>query len=109
MKSANYAPVYCALYPEFAEIARAHGYAMAVHGSLARDFDLICIPWADTVSHPEAVIKNLLAKFALRRIGELTPMKHGRVAQTICIKHGECALDLSFMPIALPTISGESK
>lgn len=27
------------------EVARAHGYALAVHGSLARDIDLIACPW----------------------------------------------------------------
>jgi hypothetical protein len=32
------------------EIAREHGYALAVHGSLQRDLDLIAAPWT-----PEAV------------------------------------------------------
>jgi hypothetical protein len=30
MRDPNYAPVYCALYPELAEIAREHGYAMSI-------------------------------------------------------------------------------
>ncbi|OKN23544.1 hypothetical protein AM343_001586 [Klebsiella variicola] len=34
MKPANFAPVYCALYPALAEIARKHGYAMAIHGTM---------------------------------------------------------------------------
>lgn len=38
MKPANNAPVYCAIYPGLAEIARNFGYALTVHGSLARDF-----------------------------------------------------------------------
>lgn len=103
MKEANFAPVYACLYPELAEIARKHGYAMAVHGSLVRDFDIICIPWTDEATDPEIIIQAILDKFAIRRIGELTPMKHGRVAQTIILKFGEAALDLSFMPrVAVP-------
>ena len=48
MKPANRAAVYAAaLYPDLAEIAREHGYALAVHGSLARDFDLIAVPWRE--------------------------------------------------------------
>lgn len=27
------------------EVAREHGYAIGVHGSLARDVDLIAVPW----------------------------------------------------------------
>jgi hypothetical protein len=99
MKAANYAPTYCALYPELAEIARKHGYALAIHGSMARDFDLICIPWVDAPSTPGAVIDEITDTFAIRRIGTLTPMKQGRVAQTLSVGFGECALDLSFMPV----------
>lgn len=44
MKPANNAPVYACMYQELAEICRAHGYALAIHGSMARDFDLIAIP-----------------------------------------------------------------
>lgn len=102
MKPANFAPVYACLYPELAEIARSHGYAMAVHGSMARDFDLICVPWADTPGKPEAVVDAIISKFAIRKIGELTPMKHGRMCQTISLKFGEAALDLSFMPVGAP-------
>jgi len=94
MKPANYAPVYAALYPAFAEIARKHGYALAIHGSLARDFDVVGIPWADVVSDPEDVIKQITTEFDVRTIGEPVIKNHGRVAYTISIGHGECALDL---------------
>lgn len=64
MKPANLAPVYCALYPALAEIARKHGYAMAIHGTMARDFDLICIPWVETPSKPEEVVSEITATYA---------------------------------------------
>jgi hypothetical protein len=100
MKPANYAPVYAAaLYPAWAEIARQHGYALAVHGSLARDFDLICIPWGDEPKEPQAVIDAIKAEFAVKEVGGPPSEKpHGRVAYTLSIGFGECFADLSFMP-----------
>jgi hypothetical protein len=98
MKDANYAPVYCALYPQLAEIARKHGYAMAIHGSLARDFDLICIPWTEKPGLPAEVVSEITTTFAIRTVGEPDVTHHGRERWTISVKFGECAIDLSFMP-----------
>jgi hypothetical protein len=99
VKPANFAPTYLALYPELAEIARKHGYALAVHGSVGRDFDLICIPWIDEPSEPDAVIDEITKTFVIRRhSGGWESKKHGRRAHTVCI-FGEWAIDLSFMPV----------
>lgn len=35
------------LLPEIREAAKKCGYAIGVHGSLKRDFDLIACPWSD--------------------------------------------------------------
>lgn len=95
----NNAPTYMCLYPGLASIARAHGYALAVHGSLARDMDLIAVPWIDSPKSPETVISAIESEFAIKRIGELTKAPHGRMIQTIGISFGECFIDLSFMPV----------
>jgi len=50
-----------ALKPALTAKARELGYALAVHGSLLRDIDLIACPWT-----PEAVEPRVLAE-ALRR------------------------------------------
>lgn len=102
MKPASYAPVYCALYPQLAEIARKHGYAMAVHGSLQRDFDLTCIPWIERPSEPAAVVTEITETFAIRTVGEPDTTFHGRERWTISVAFGECFLDLSFMPRIFP-------
>jgi hypothetical protein len=103
MKDPNYAPVYCALYPQLAEVTRAHGYALAIHGSLGRDMDLVCIPWVDSPSEPEQVIEAITSKFHLRAVGgPPTKKPHGREAWTISVGFGECFLDLSFMPRVAP-------
>ena len=113
LKPTNYAPVYCALYPELATLVREHGYALAIHGSLARDMDLICIPWAPFPSDPDKVVNAITGKFALREIGGPPSSKlHGRIAYTISIAWGRCAIDLSFMPHVkeqLPSVSDLSK
>ena len=99
MKPPSYAPVYAAaLYPELATIFRSHGYALAVHGSLQRDLDLIAIPWVESPSEPQVVIDEITTTFAIRVVGTVAEKFHGRRAWTVSVGHGECAIDLSFMP-----------
>lgn len=98
MKDPTYAPVYCALYPKLAEIARSHGYALAIHGTLGRDMDLICVPWATAVSEPEDVVRSITNTFAIHTVGSPGKKNHGREAWTISVGHGDCAIDLSFFP-----------
>lgn len=98
MKPANFAPVYCALYPALAEIARKHGYAMAIHGTMARDFDLICIPWVEKPSKPEDVVAEITSTYATTDITNPGYKHHGRLAYSVCFGFGEFFADLSFMP-----------
>lgn len=102
MREATFAPAYCALYPQLAELTREHGYALAVHGSLARDFDLVCLPWIERPSHPDAVVAAIVGRFDIREIGTPTEKQHGRIAYTLSIGFGSCAVDLSFMPTKEP-------
>jgi len=96
----NYGPVYAAaMYPELAGIFQSHGYALAVHGSLARDFDLIGVPWADTVSQHDEVLKSITDKFAVEiSINSPAKRNHGRIAYTLICGFGNCSIDLSFLP-----------
>lgn len=102
MKDATYAPMYCALYTKLAEIARKHGYAMAVHGTLARDMDLMCIPWTEAPSEPKDVVQEITKTFYIRTIGEPDTTHHGRERWTVSVGFGECFLDISFMPRLTP-------
>ncbi len=95
----NYAPVYAAaLYPKLCKLFQKHGYALAIHGSLARDFDVIAVPWGEKLSSPDEVIKEMTEQFVFRQIGEPEAKRYGRVAYTISVGFGECTLDLSFFP-----------
>jgi len=100
MKPANRGPIYAAaLYPQLAEIARKHGYALAVHGSLARDFDLIAVPWIDYPNPAQVVVDEIVSTFDIKEApGNPFKKDHGRWVWTLCVGFGDCFLDLSFMP-----------
>jgi hypothetical protein len=101
--------------------ARAHGYALAVHGSLARDIDLIAVPWRPDVSQPADVAEAIRAT-AADITGHLAyirndptadprdftkrnpePKFHGRLGWSIYVKSDRRGgystyIDLSVMP-----------
>jgi hypothetical protein len=43
------------------EAAKANGYALAVHGSLARDIDIIAAPWTEEAVAPDVLMEALRA------------------------------------------------
>jgi hypothetical protein len=105
----SFAPVYACSYPELAVLFRRFGYALAVHGSLQRDFDLIAIPWVKEPAKPSEVLLAVTTEFAFELVGEPTDKEHGRTAYSISLGHGHCALDVSFMPIQVNQSKVETK
>ncbi len=111
MKPASKAPVYAAMYPALAEIAREHGYALMIHGTMQRDFDLVACPWIDEAKDGEVLMRALAEAVAVR-VGDdpligyemrSAPRPHGRVGWSILLEHGEgkseAYIDLSVMPL----------
>lgn len=98
MKDANSAPVYACMYKGLAELSREHGYALAAHGSMARDFDVVAIPWVDHPDPAESLIDAILDKYALNQIGEPEMKNHGRKCWTLSLGFGDTFLDFSIMP-----------
>lgn len=100
MKEPGYGPFYAAgLYVKLAKVFREHGYALAVHGSVNSDFDLIAVPWVEEAGDPADVVKIILSKFAFEKIPEqekATPKPHSRIAYKLHLSFGDCALDISF-------------
>lgn len=47
------------LLPALREVARRHGYALAIHGSLERDIDLIAVPWREGAIDSSTVIRAI--------------------------------------------------
>lgn len=90
--------------PAVRKEARLHGYALAIHGSLARDLDLIAVPWTDAAAAADVLIPALCEAVKAQTgwghlaAGGLPESKpHGRSAVTI-LGNSEIHIDLSIMP-----------
>lgn len=86
------------LYILLRDKAREHGYALAVHGSMGRDFDFIAVAWTEDASEPIDLVKDLwnvagLLKWEASN-AEPTLKPHGRKAWAIQIGVGPY-IDLS--------------
>ncbi len=82
------------------EVARRHGYALAVHGSLSYDIDLIACPWRDLATSPEslaeAIYKAVDAIVGTSKIDGPEQKPYGRKAWSIHMGGGPY-VDLSVM------------
>jgi len=97
-----------ALLPGLRYAARRCGYALAVHGSLTRDIDVIAAPWRDTAPDAAYLIEMLkkvieaVCGTARHREGNEQPTKMpcGRLAWSIYLTHRDEPpyLDISVMP-----------
>lgn len=47
---------YSSYLPALMEVAQKCGYALAVHGSMTRDLDLIAVPWVKKAYSPESLV-----------------------------------------------------
>lgn len=89
-----------AILPGVREVARFNGYAIAVHGSLKRDIDLIAVPWTEQAGGPDELVQAIRGAIAgvlgnCVTIGEPGRKPHGRVAYTL-VHPGFCGeIDLS--------------
>ena len=95
-------PWYAMTYVGLERVAWRHGYALALHGSMARDLDLVAIPWTDDADDPEkliaAIVRFVVSKSDVK-ISQPKPMAkpHGRLAYTVPLGSGQY-LDISVMP-----------
>lgn len=106
MKDASRAPAYAVIYHGLTEIARAHGYALAIHGSMATDLDLIAVPWIDSAAPTDVLVEALrdhcqacLDIASWDRNPEVKP--HGRIAWNLYMGAG-AQVDLSVVPVLTP-------
>lgn len=84
---------------EIQSIARGSGYAIAVHGSMQRDLDLIAVPWVDWAVSPKMLVARMCSLLNLSCDQLTNPEKrcHGRLVWTLMMG-GTCFMDLSVMP-----------
>jgi len=92
-------------------VARGQGYALAVHGSLARDIDVVAIPWTEEAVDAPALVAAIVAEvervnghaYMRDRDANPTEKPHGRRAWSIHLGGGPY-IDLSVMPRAATTL-----
>lgn len=50
---------YTSIIPTIREVARSSGYAIAVHGSMTRDLDIIAVPWVENAVLPTTLARRI--------------------------------------------------
>ncbi len=119
MKPVSNAVTYALLIPQLAEAGREVGYAVAVHGSLARDLDIVAIPWTEEAVSAERLVMHIMAAVDGHLVNgarrkpvegkpegewervpgaEPTQKPHGRLAWSLHLGHQGLYLDISVMP-----------
>lgn len=90
---------YAHLYTMMRRVAIDHGYALALHGSMARDLDLVAIPWTVDAVDAETLALTLCAAVdgLIVEGDNPTAKPHGRLAWAIILDAG-AYVDLSIMP-----------
>ena len=111
-KARNFVPdglvcIYAQLLPRIREEGERLGYAIAIHGSMRRDFDLLAVPWVDDAAPAEKLVEMIASKVSGFVIGDKmdrgelmqnpTKQPHGRMSWNICWG-GNPFIDLSVMP-----------
>lgn len=97
LRAGTYAKAYTVMVP----VAREHGYALAQHGSMTRDLDVVAVPWVEEVSAPKDLAEALAAAIGWDLAnGDGSPgwKPHGRLAITLVDNETGLWVDLSVMP-----------
>jgi hypothetical protein len=93
---------YVGLFESLSETARKHGYALALHGSFNRDFDIVAVPWTDAAIRPSELIKHLHDSItyikhpdvAMDNFTENTEIHRGRIDGPEKKPHGRLAWNI---------------
>jgi hypothetical protein len=98
--------IYAQLLPTIREAAKGFGYAIAIHGSMRGDFDILAAPWVEHAASPESLVAVIAEAVHGYVIGDVTTrgtideptiQPHGRRSWNICWG-GRPMIDLSIMP-----------
>jgi hypothetical protein len=106
------APAFAWMVPHLSEVARQFGYAIGLHGSMARDLDLIAVPWTEAAAPAETLVEAI--RDAVGGVIRNDPPNegnkyddttrapsqkpHGRLAWSIYFSGHRFYIDLSVMP-----------
>lgn len=93
---------YAVLYNDFRKVALECGYALALHGSMARDMDIIAVAWQEDALPVESLVKKISdcigeTVWKDHHLNTAEAKPHGRISYTLSIM-GEWFIDLSIIP-----------
>lgn len=104
----GYACIYTWMLPKIVALGFEHGYAVAVHGSMRRDLDLVAVPWIQDAKPAADLVAAICERFDAHcrnadgaKSMEPTAKPHGRLAWSIHFGGGPY-IDLSIVPTQLP-------
>jgi len=98
------APWYALMFEKLDRIAWRYGYCLTLHGSMARDLDLVAIPWVEDADDPDRLIDAFVRYVANKSDVHISQPRsvskpHGRMSYVIPIGFGgNYYLDISVMP-----------
>lgn len=92
-----------ATLPAIREAARFQGYAVAVHGSLKRDIDLIAVAWTEQAKPAPELVRAIMGAVGgvlgnCIMLTALSDKPHGRLACTLVHPGFAGEIDLSVIP-----------
>ena len=98
------------LYSALRRTSRRCGYALAIHGSMHRDLDLLAVPWTDEAVGAAELVDAMEKMHGLIPVHDTSkPIKpHGRKSWAYSMG-GNYILDLSVMPTDADRRSGGGK
>lgn len=80
------------------KVARECGYAVGLHGSMARDCDMIAAPWVEEAVPPLVLVDRLCKALNAHIVGFIERKPLGRIAVILGCDGYIKAIDLSIMP-----------
>ena len=94
---------YAMMLNKMKEKAADLGYALAVHGSMINDMDLIAVPWVEDAKGHEELAKELSkllepTVWKAFHFKEREKKPHGRITYSMSI-YSDWFVDLSIMPL----------
>ena len=92
-----------ATLPAIREAAKFQGYAVAVHGSLKRDIDLIAVAWTDQAKPAPELVRAIMGAVGgilgnCCMLTALSDRPHGRLSCTLVHPGFAGEIDLSIVP-----------
>ena len=95
------AAFYAAMWDDIRQCAMDCGWAVALHGSLSSDMDIMAMPWVQQASSFEHLVKKIVSLFQGNALAENYRISygdkpHGRIVATIPI-WADFYLDISSM------------